>query len=488
MLRIVLVMATVSGVALPATGNGTVIGPGRPLYVTNSGRDFGGGTGAHPVSAYTVDVTGVPVALGEPVPTGAGARGIVFSPDGHHAYVVALEENAIYPYAVGTHGALAGLGSPVPVGGESPFGIAISPDGRSLFTANQTSGTVSVFSIGADGRPVPRGAPVSTGVLTPRNVAVSPDGRFLFVSHGVPLDEDPDAIVTFPIRPDRTLGPARPPTPAGAAGTGIAISPDGRFLYLACSTSDAVYAFRIGADGALSPVPGSPYPAPKTPEGVAITPDGRQLYVTSVATRPVLSPDDQGIWTFAIGVDGGLTTVGPRISGVAGPGITSTPDGRRLYVSDFFTDTVIAFDISPSTGILTKIAGSPVPSGGKAPGFDAIGVLPDQGPQASLTARAQPPGQPTTFNATASADPDGQVTRYDWDFGDGTELRDAGPKPTHVYRHPGTYRVTLMVTDNEGCGTTTVFTGRSTLCHGSPAAHTIRLVTIPPRSYGETVG
>jgi hypothetical protein len=195
----------------------------------------------------------------------------------------------------------------------------------------------------------------------------------------------------------------------------------------------------------------------------------------------VLSPDDRGIWTFAIGEDGALTTVGPRIAGVPGPGITSTPDGRRLYVSDFFSDSVSAFDITPSTGVLEKIAGQPAPSGGKAPGFDAVGVLPNQGPVASFTPRARPVGRPTAFDGTGSADSDGQIARYDWDFGDGTVLRDGGSAPTHGYRRPGGYRVTLTVTDNEGCSTTLVFTGRSALCHGSSAARTARLVIIPLR-------
>lgn len=481
LLGVVVVLATVSGLVMPGAASGAVPGPGRPLYVTNSGRGFDGSLGEHPVSTFATDGTGAPAGVGEPVPTGAGARGIVFTPDGRRAYVVALTESAIYPYAVGQRGALTPLGSPVPVGGESPFSIAISPDGRSLFTANQVSGTVSVFSIGQDGRPALRGTPVSTGVLNPRNVAVTPDGRFLFVSHGIPVDTDPDAVVTFPIRPDRTLGPARPPVPAGAAGTGIVISPDGRFCYIAASTSDAVYAFRIGHDGSLVSVPGSPFPAPKTPEGVAITPDGRHLYVTSVATRPVLSPADQGIWTFTIGTDGALTAAGPRLSGVAGPGITSTPDGRRLYVSDFFTDTVFGFDITPITGTLNQIPGTPVPSRGKAPAFEAIGTLPNQGPLAAQTTHPRPAGQPTLFDATSSTDPDGQIARYDWDFGDGTVVRDAGPSPDHSYRHPGAYRVTLTVTDNEGCATTPVFTGRATLCHATPAARSTRLIIIRPR-------
>src|SRR5262245_27975113 len=117
------IVVLAAGLVLPATASGAEVSAVRPLYVTNSGRDIAGGLGAHPVSTFGTDRAGLPVAVGEPVPTGAGARGIVFAPDGRHAYVVALEENAVYPYAIDGRGALTPLGAPVPVGAQSPFGI-----------------------------------------------------------------------------------------------------------------------------------------------------------------------------------------------------------------------------------------------------------------------------------------------------------------------------------------------------------------------------
>ncbi len=58
--------------------------------------------------------------------------------------------------------------------------------------------------------------------------------------------------------------------------------------------------------------------------------------------------------------------------------------------------------------------------------------------------------QSITFDGSYSSDPDGSLVRYDWDFGDGTLLNDAGPTPTHSYSSTGRFHISLTVTDNDG--------------------------------------
>lgn len=52
------------------------------------------------------------------------------------------------------------------------------------------------------------------------------------------------------------------------------------------------------------------------------------------------------------------------------------------------------------------------------------------------------------FSSAGSYDPDGSIASRVWDFGDG--LASTAAAPTHTYAEPGTYRVTLTVTDNAG--------------------------------------
>ena len=56
------------------------------------------------------------------------------------------------------------------------------------------------------------------------------------------------------------------------------------------------------------------------------------------------------------------------------------------------------------------------------------------------------------FDASGSYDIDGQIVSYEWDFGDGTA--GSGETLAHVYQAPGTYMVTLTVTDDDGLAAT----------------------------------
>ncbi len=74
--------------------------------------------------------------------------------------------------------------------------------------------------------------------------------------------------------------------------------------------------------------------------------------------------------------------------------------------------------------------------------------------EAPIAAFTYSPAQPiadeeVTFDATDSTDEDGTIVKYSWEFGDGTPLA-SGVTATHTFTAPGTYTVTLWVTDDSG--------------------------------------
>ncbi|MBM3404561.1 MAG: PKD domain-containing protein [Bacteroidetes bacterium] len=82
-------------------------------------------------------------------------------------------------------------------------------------------------------------------------------------------------------------------------------------------------------------------------------------------------------------------------------------------------------------------------------------VTVNDAPVAGFTADTACFGSPTTFT-DASTSPAGSIITWDWDFGDGTPHSNL-QNPTHLYAQPGTYNVTLVVSNSGNCvGDTTI--------------------------------
>ena len=437
----------------------------RPVYVTNADV-------TNDISTFAVDLgSGRPVLTGDLVKAGPGVRQMTFTPDARTAYAANAEDGTISVYTVGPLGRLTPAGT-VETGGDTPLGITVTPNGHTLYVAHVFSSTVAKFTIASDGSLAKREI-VSTSVANPRGLAMTPDGRFLFVGHGDPgpdRDKSVGAITAFAVGADGTLTRAGSPIRVGRFCGDLAITPDSRRVYLICQDTDQIFGFAIRLGGELTPLPGSPYPVSSFPEGIAISPDGRFVFTASLgAGGRGVGPG--AVSSYAIAIDGSLTRLAAPIEAGQFPvEITVVPSGRFAYASGGdATGELSAFQISPA-GRLLPLASKPFDTGGIGPGYGSVSVLPNQGPVAGFAASVD--GRTVTFDGSASTDADGSVARYRWDFGDGTTLSTADPRTTHLYPRAGTFRATLVVTDNEGCSTALVGTGRAVLCNGTAAATT----------------
>jgi DNA-binding beta-propeller fold protein YncE len=179
-----------------------------------------------------------------------------------------------------------------------------------------------------------------------------------------------------------SCGSARALAGAGAfmGSRAIAISPDGRDVYVASSDSDAIAIFARnrrsgtltqpqGAGGCIS-AGGSGGCASAVgldePNSLAISPDGRNVYATSRAAGSVTTflrnpktgaliqlPAGAGCASGLpiLGCAAGRALVGPDV-------VVASADGRNVYVGSFFGNAVAVFDRNPVTGSLTQPEGS----------------------------------------------------------------------------------------------------------------------------------
>jgi DNA-binding beta-propeller fold protein YncE len=183
------------------------------------------------------------------------------------------------------------------------------------------------------------------------------------------------------------LGRALKGAGPGVGSRAIAISPDGRNVYVAASGADAIAVFdRNPVTGALTQPQGkggcvsAPLGAKLkgtdgcgvavgllAPNSVAVSPDGRNVYATSRSGSSVT--------TFIRNRrSGALRQLPPSasgcISGLPIPTCTAgralkwpdvvvvSPDGRNVYVGDFAGGGVVSFGRAGGAGALTQLAGT----------------------------------------------------------------------------------------------------------------------------------
>ncbi|MHB8382767.1 MAG: lactonase family protein [Candidatus Binataceae bacterium] len=166
---------------------------------------------------------------------------------------------------------------------------------------------------------------------------------------------------------------------AGAANgpKGIAITGNNSFLYATNVKDGNIYQYTVGTDGTLTPMT-----PPSVSNGVNSSPEQAvTLSINSVPTWLFVSNFGEGsISAYPITSAGPLgkavTTSGAGMSGPFGLAINAA--GTILYASDNARGTIYTFSINTTTGALSNVAGSPIPSQGSvngSPGIIALGPL-----------------------------------------------------------------------------------------------------------------
>jgi 6-phosphogluconolactonase (cycloisomerase 2 family) len=131
----------------------------------------------------------------------------------------------------------------------------------------------------------------------------------------------------------------------------VAVDPTGKFVYAAGNT---VSAYSIDSNGALTPVPGSPFAALGS-HSMAVDPTGKFVFAVG---------GNNTVWAYVISSNGALTPApGSPFIEAGGPAngsfksVAVDPTGKFAYVANFNSADVLAYSIAPN-GTLTPIARS----------------------------------------------------------------------------------------------------------------------------------
>ena len=183
--------------------------------------------------------------------------------------------------------------------GGSPFGVAVTPDGRYGFVAVAGGSVIDVLRMAktASGLPVlVRSIPVAG---EPLGETITPDGKYLLAADGN------GAVVISVARAESgaasvVLGTLAAPGGSGngqgalsASAIEVATSRDGRYAFVTLEYDQRAAVFNLA--GALSRGFGSAdyvgsIPLGQAAVGLAVSPDGRWLYATSEGPVPAQHP------------------------------------------------------------------------------------------------------------------------------------------------------------------------------------------------------
>lgn len=382
---------------------------------------------------------------GTPIEFVNSPRDMVISPDGRTAYVIAWNPQRVIPVSLadGTKGEAFPIPNPANQ-------IALAPDGLSAYVISTNKGLVYPLDLVAHsvGDPIEIGAQVW-------GIAISVDGTKAYVSTGV--------YPTFPAsyagiaEIDLATGTVTKIGETGSSMTDVGVAPDGSTAYAVAEGLNRLYE----VDTASSTISGY-LAANSQPIDLALTPDGQRALTSNFSQDTVTS------------IDLGTGITGPAIETPDYPmAIAVTPDSSKAFVGSNTTSSITPIDLT------TNAAQEDIPIGGTS---RVVVITPDQPPKAEFTVTDARPGAAVTFDASHSTDRDGSIVTYAWDFGDGDDTVTTSPITSHVYASEGDYQASVTLTDDIGCSTSMVFTGRMASCAGGPAAVATRTisVTTPP--------
>ncbi|MEA2297103.1 MAG: hypothetical protein QOF77_39 [Solirubrobacteraceae bacterium] len=212
-------------------------------------------------------------------------------------------------------GSTESLSTPGPGGVAAQVGF--DNTGRTLTVTQRGTATIDTFLVGANGVAGPATAHPSSAPI-PFGFAYDSRGH-LVVSDAVVKALLQAKLSTYATSGSGAITAIDTEPTQGAEACWVVITKDGRYVYVSNTASFTVSRFALGADGRVTLLGLTPTTAGGFPTDMALSADGRLLYVLvpSVMGQPTSHID-----AFRIGAGGGLTLVASTPAGMLPTGVS----------------------------------------------------------------------------------------------------------------------------------------------------------------------
>jgi YVTN family beta-propeller protein len=244
------------------------------------------------------------------------STGITMAPDGSRAYIASLFSINLTVLDTATNT----LAAPIQLylsrlrGGFS--WLALSPDGGTAYIANSTNKALAVVAL-------PSGqGDILMPEVSPNDVAISPDGRTVYLAGCKPICT-PGFVQLLDTASKRFTTQIQ----IGGNPYRIAIAPNGAHAYTANLSGPSVSVIDLATNTVVATVA-----VPVQPTGVAVSPDSRTVWVASQTGGTLTA------------IDAASNQVRASVPIALARDVVVTPDGRQVYVSS--ERAVVAIDPS----------------------------------------------------------------------------------------------------------------------------------------------
>jgi 6-phosphogluconolactonase (cycloisomerase 2 family) len=320
---------------------------GDYLYAGNLGTD------PVTVAGFSIASSALSDSSGSPYTVGLAPTSLAVTPDDSYLFVGG--PGGIYTYAIGTDGALTEAGNSTYAQVPDPSVLRVDPTGTYLIGGDALSGTVYMFQIGTDGALSQVGSTLTLNNSEPvTDIEIAKNGTSYYVyvscgTAGIYAMSLANGSLT-----ELTNGNYVPKT-TNAADEGMAVSPDGDYLFAAETATGGVRIFSINTNGSLTESSNSPVATGTAPWAVLADATGSYVYVAD-RTKGQISQ-----WSFASGT---LTAIGTAVTTGSLP-VEMVEDNSKTYVAVVCTggDPDVELYTIGSTGTLTKFTTATTGSG-----------------------------------------------------------------------------------------------------------------------------